>query len=72
MYSGWVYGFGGEYAISRNWTIKAEALFTKFSDRDYTATIPVVGTVTTPVGLDMSPLLRVGSCFRASDAALLT
>lgn len=63
-FSGWVYGLGAEYAISRNWTIKAEALFTRFSDRDYTATVPVVGTVTTPVGLDTSPLLRAGINFR--------
>ena len=63
-FTGWVYGGGVEYAFAKNWSVKAEALWTKLDDQNYTSTIPVFGTVTVPVGLSTSAVLRAGVNFR--------
>ena len=57
-FSGWTYGGGVEYAFAKHWSIKAEALWTKLDNQVYTA-----GTVSTPVGLSTSTLVRAGVNF---------
>jgi outer membrane immunogenic protein len=63
-FTGWTAGAGAEYAIGRNWSIKGEMLFGKFDDKNYTGTVPVVGTVTTPVELDLSYTAKIGVNYR--------
>jgi outer membrane immunogenic protein len=44
-FQGFVYGGGVEWAIAKQWSLKAEILFMDLDTEYYTATIPVVGTV---------------------------
>ena len=61
---GWTAGAGAEYAISRNWSLKAEVLFGKFETEDYTGTVPVVGKQTVPVDVDLSYVAKIGVNYR--------
>jgi outer membrane immunogenic protein len=63
-FTGWVYGGGVEYAFAKHWSVKGEALWMKLNDQTYSANVPVVGTVTTPVGLSTSAVLRAGVNYR--------
>jgi len=42
---GWVAGFGAEYAVTPNITIKSETLYASFPDRDGTTTVTYVGGI---------------------------
>lgn len=57
-------GGGAEFAINRNWSVKADILFARFGKQDYTASIPNVGTVTAPAGQDLRAVARVGVNYR--------
>lgn len=61
---GWTVGGGVEWAIDQSWSLKAEALLTDFDDETYTATVPVVGTVSAPVELDVDSRLTAGINYR--------
>ena len=53
-----------EWAIAKQWSLKAEILFMDFDTEYYTATIPVAGTVTAPANLDVNYLAKVGVNYR--------
>jgi len=38
--TGWTFGGGGEYAINRNWSAKAEYLYVQFNAKDFTTSDP--------------------------------
>jgi outer membrane immunogenic protein len=60
---GWTIGGGGEWAIDKSWSLKAEALFTDFDDETYTATIN--GTpVSAPAELEVDSRLTIGVNYR--------
>jgi outer membrane immunogenic protein len=61
---GWAYGGGVEWAIARQWSLKAELLFIDFDTAHYTANIPNVGTVTAPADLDVNYVAKVGVNYR--------
>lgn len=61
---GWAFGGGVEWGISRHWSVKGEALFGRFRDETYTGTVPVVGTVSTPVELNLDYIARLGLNYR--------
>lgn len=61
---GFVWGGGLEWAIARQWSLKAELLFMDLGAENYTATLPVVGTVTAPADLDVNYLAKVGVNYR--------
>jgi len=63
-FQGFTWGFGAEYALTRNWSLKAEVLFADLGKEDYTATIPVAGTVTAPVWQDLDYVARAGINYR--------
>jgi outer membrane immunogenic protein len=62
--TGWTAGAGAEYAIDRNWSLKAEVLFGKFRSEDYTGTVPVFGKQTTPVDVDLNYTAKIGVNYR--------
>ena len=62
--TGWTAGFGAEYAIGRHWSLKGEVLFGSFETKDYTGTVPVFGTQTTPVTLDLGYIAKIGVNYR--------
>ena len=61
---GWVFGGGLEWAIAKQWSLKGEVLFGEFDTENFTATLPVVGNVTAPAGLDLNYLAKVGLNYR--------
>jgi outer membrane immunogenic protein len=63
-FTGWAYGGGVEYAFAKHWSVKGEALWTKLDDRTYSSSVPVVGIVSTSVGLSTSAVLRAGVNYR--------
>jgi opacity protein-like surface antigen len=63
-FSGFVWGGGVEWAIARQWSLKAEVLFMDLDRESYTATIPNVGKVTSPVDLNVDYLAKVGVNYR--------
>lgn len=62
-YTGWVAGGGLEFKIAPKWSLKGEVMAGDFGGADYTATIPVFGTVTTPVEQDLNLLVQFGVNF---------
>lgn len=60
---GWVAGGGIEYKIAPKWSLKTEVMAGDFGSEDYTGTIPVFGTVTTPVEQDLNLLVQFGVNF---------
>jgi outer membrane immunogenic protein len=62
-YMGWVAGGGIEYKIAPKWSLKTEVMAGDFGSQDYTATIPVFGTVTAPVEHDLNLLVQFGVNF---------
>jgi outer membrane immunogenic protein len=63
-FSGFVWGGGVEWAIARQWSLKAEVLFMDLDTQRYTATLPVVGKVTAPADLNVDYLAKVGVNYR--------
>jgi len=63
-FQGFTWGFGAEYALNRHWSVKAEVLFADLGKQDFTATIPVAGTVTAPVWQDLDYVARAGINYR--------
>lgn len=62
--TGFVWGGGVEWAIARQWSLKAELLFMDLDAETYTGTFPVVGTVSAPAGLNVDYLAKVGVNYR--------
>jgi len=63
-FSGFTIGGGAEYALSRNWSLKGEVLFSNLGKQEYSATLPVFGNVTTSVNQDLSYVARMGVNYR--------
>jgi outer membrane immunogenic protein len=59
-FMGWAAGVGLEFAIGPHWSMKGEVMTGDFGTEDYTGTVPVVGTVTTPVSQDLNVLVQFG------------
>ena len=57
---GWVAGAGIEFQIAPKWSLKAEAMAGDYGSTDYTGTIPVFGTSTTPVEQNLNMLVQFG------------
>ncbi len=51
--TGWTAGVGLEYALSQNWTVRAEYDYLGFGSRPLTFTTPGTGTVTTNASLNV-------------------
>jgi outer membrane immunogenic protein len=60
---GWVLGGGLEFKIAPKWSLKAEVMTGDFGSTDYTGTVPVFGTVTTPVDHDLDVMAQFGVNF---------
>jgi outer membrane immunogenic protein len=63
-HQGFVYGGGVEWAIARQWSLKAEVLFMDLGTENYTAKLPIVGNVTAPATLNVDYLAKVGVNYR--------
>jgi outer membrane immunogenic protein len=63
-HTGFVWGGGAEWAIAKQWSLKAEVLFMDLGTETYTAKIPVAGTVTAPATLNVDYLAKVGVNYR--------
>jgi len=59
-FMGWVVGGGIEFQIAPKWSLKAEAMAGDYGSADYTATVPVFGTSTTPVEQNLNVLVQFG------------
>jgi opacity protein-like surface antigen len=63
-HQGFVYGGGVEWAIAKQWSLKAEVLFMDLDTENYTANIPNVGTVTAPATLNVDYVAKAGVNYR--------
>lgn len=59
-YMGWVAGAGIEFQIAPKWSLKGEVMAGDYGSADYTATVPVFGTSTTPVDQSLNVLVQFG------------
>lgn len=59
-YIGWVAGAGIEFQIAPKWSLKGEVMAGDYGSADYTATVPVFGTSTTPVDQSLNVLVQFG------------
>ena len=67
---GWTAGLGTEVALNNNWSVKADYLYARFTDRDYLTPSPAAGvTARTNVAVD-DHIVRVGVHYKYSNCFL--